>query len=71
MQLIPESRSYTHMCWHLLFNLLAHLSELVVDMSCLDLSHFLLHLQVHGPLLLQQSLQLTYSLCSMDSLTIL
>ena len=49
---------------HSLLNLLAHLYEPVINLTCLDLRHFLLQLQVHGLLLLHQSLQLTDPLCN-------
>ena len=67
----PEQQNCKNLelsAFHSLLNLLAHLYEPVVHLTCLDLRHFLLQLQVHGLLLLHQSLQLIDPLCNTVSL---
>jgi hypothetical protein len=64
---ILKKQCVLHEILYSLFNLLAHLSEPVIGLPCLDLRHFFLRLQVCGTLLLQQSLQLIDSLCNMTA----
>lgn len=67
----PEQQSCKNLklsALHSLLNLLAHLYEPVINLTCLYLRHFLLQLQVHGLLLLHQFLQLIDPLCNTNSL---